>query len=111
MNIVAFSGALELGFLYGLVALGVYLSFRVLDFPDLTVDGSLPLGAAVVAALIVKGIPPLIATGLAAGAMAECYEAGVYTVSDTGIKWENQDLFEEIRCKYNPGTVDSIYCG
>jgi len=67
MNIVAFSGALELGFLYGLVALGVYLSFRVLDFPDLTVDGSFPLGAAVVAALIVKGVPPLIATGLAAG--------------------------------------------
>lgn len=70
MNIVAFSGALELGFLYGLVALGIYLSFRVLDFPDLTVDGSFPLGAAVVAALIVKGIPPLIATGLAAGAGA-----------------------------------------
>jgi putative ABC transport system permease protein len=70
MNIVAFSGALELGFLYGLVALGVYLSFRVLDFPDLTVDGSFPLGAAVVAALIVKGIPPLIATVLAVGAGA-----------------------------------------
>ena len=70
MNIVAFSGALELGFLYGLVALGVYLSFRVLDFPDLTVDGSFPLGAAVVAALIIKGVPPLIATGLAAGAGA-----------------------------------------
>lgn len=70
MNIVAFSGALELGFLYGLVALGVYLSFRVLDFPDLTVDGSFPLGAAVVAALIIKGVPPLIATGFAAGAGA-----------------------------------------
>ena len=70
MNIVAFSGALELGFLYGLVALGVYLSFRVLDFPDLTVDGSFPLGAAVVAALIIKGVPPLIATGIAAGAGA-----------------------------------------
>ena len=70
MNIVAFSGALELGFLYGLVALGVYLSFRVLDFPDLTVDGSFPLGAAVGAALIVKGVPPLLATGLAVGAGA-----------------------------------------
>ena len=72
MNIVAFSGALELGFLYGLVALGVYLSFRVLDFPDLTVDGSFPLGGAVVAALIVKGVPPLVATGVAfvAGAIA-----------------------------------------
>ena len=72
MNIVAFSGALELGFLYGLVALGVYLSFRVLDFPDLTVDGSFPLGGAVVAALIIKGVPPLVATGVAvvAGAIA-----------------------------------------
>ncbi len=70
MNIVAFSGALELGFLYGLVALGVYLSFRVLDFPDLTVDGSFPLGAAVAAELIVKGVPPLVATGVAAGAGA-----------------------------------------
>ena len=70
MNIVAFSGALELGFLYGLVALGVYLSFRVLDFPDLTVDGSFPLGASVVATLITKGVPPLIATGIAAGAGA-----------------------------------------
>lgn len=45
MNIAALSGALELGLLYGLVAFGVYLSFRVLDFPDLTVDGSFPLGA------------------------------------------------------------------
>ena len=70
MNIVAFSGALELGFLYGLVALGVYLSFRVLDFPDLTVDGSFPLGGAVAAVLIVKGVPPLIATLIAAGAGA-----------------------------------------
>ena len=70
MNIVAFSGALEFGFLYGLVALGVYLSFRVLDFPDLTVDGSFPLGGAVAAVLIVKGVPPLIATLIAAGAGA-----------------------------------------
>jgi putative tryptophan/tyrosine transport system permease protein len=68
MNLVALSGAIELGLLYGLVALGVYLSFRVLDFPDLTADGSFPLGAAVAATLIVKGVPPLLATGLALGA-------------------------------------------
>jgi putative tryptophan/tyrosine transport system permease protein len=72
MNIVAFSGALELGFLYGLVALGIYISFRVLDFPDLTVDGSFPLGGAIAAALILKGVPPIVATLMAivAGAIA-----------------------------------------
>lgn len=45
-------GAVELGLIYALVAMGVYLSFRILDFPDLTVDGSFPLGAAVCAAII-----------------------------------------------------------
>jgi putative ABC transport system permease protein len=54
------------------VALGVFLSFRVLNFPDLTVDGSFPLGAAVVASAIVGGIDPWLATLLAilAGALA-----------------------------------------
>jgi putative ABC transport system permease protein len=72
MNIVALSGAVELGLLYGLVALGVYLSFRILNFPDLTVDGSFPLGGAMAATLIVKGVPPLLATALAivAGGLA-----------------------------------------
>ncbi len=65
-------GALELGLVYGLVALGVFLSFRVLNFPDLTVDGSFPLGAAVAASAIVAGIDPYLATLLAilAGALA-----------------------------------------
>lgn len=65
MNHVAFLGAIEIGFVYGLVALGVYLSFRILNFPDLTVDGSFPLGAAVAATLIVNGMDPYLATGLA----------------------------------------------
>jgi putative tryptophan/tyrosine transport system permease protein len=68
MNIVALAGAIELGLLYGLVALGVYLSFRVLDFPDLTADGSFPLGGAVAATLIVRGVSPLVATAIAFGA-------------------------------------------
>ncbi|HCC24219.1 MAG TPA: ABC transporter permease [Holosporales bacterium] len=55
-------GAVELGLLYGLVAMGVWLSFRILDFPDLTVDGSFPLGAAVCAILIVSGVDPWVAT-------------------------------------------------
>ena len=62
MNLIQFMGAVELGLLYGLVAMGVLLSFRVLDFPDLTVDGSFPLGAAVCAILIVSGVNPWVAT-------------------------------------------------
>tara|TARA_Y100000588_G_scaffold385142_1_gene477820 strand:+ start:551 stop:1198 length:648 start_codon:yes stop_codon:yes gene_type:complete len=71
MSAFAFFGALEIGLIYGLVALGVYLTFRVLDFPDLSVDGSFPMGAAVAATAIVAGINPWIATGMAviAGSM------------------------------------------
>ncbi|ARN66323.1 ABC transporter permease [Vibrio vulnificus] len=71
MSAFAFFGALEIGLLYGLVALGVYLTFRVLDFPDLSVDGSFPMGAAVAATAIVAGVNPWLATGMAilAGAM------------------------------------------
>lgn len=65
MSAFAFFGALEIGFVYGLVALGVYLTFRVLDFPDLSVDGSFPMGAAVAATAIVVGINPWFATALA----------------------------------------------
>lgn len=72
MNLVAFVGAIEIGLVFGLVALGVFLSFRVLNFPDLTVDGSFPLGAAVTATLIVNGADPYLATAVAiiAGALA-----------------------------------------
>ncbi|CAM2898937.1 MULTISPECIES: ABC transporter permease [Vibrio] len=65
MSAFAFFGALEIGLLYGLVALGVYLTFRVLDFPDLSVDGSFPMGAAVAATAIVAGINPWVATAMA----------------------------------------------
>ncbi len=66
-------GALEQGFIFGLMSLGVYLTFRVLDFPDLSVDGTLPLGAAVYAAIVVAGGSPFLGVttaffaGLAAG--------------------------------------------
>jgi len=72
MSLFAFLGAIEIGLIYALVALGVFLSFRVLNFPDLTVDGSFPLGGAVAAALIVGGFNPFLATALAvvAGAAA-----------------------------------------
>lgn len=62
MSLIAFLGTLETGLIFALVALGVYLSFRILQFPDLTVDGSFPLGAAVSAILIVNGVNPFPAT-------------------------------------------------
>ncbi|MEM6462026.1 MAG: ABC transporter permease [Pseudomonadota bacterium] len=76
MTFFAFMGAIEVGLIFGLVAMGVYLSFRVLDFPDLTVDGSFPLGAAVSAVAILHGINPYLATLLAALAG---YAAGFVT--------------------------------
>ncbi|GAB4175660.1 MAG: ABC transporter permease [Geothermobacteraceae bacterium] len=68
MTFYAFMGALEQGFAYGFLVLGVFLTFRVLDFPDLTVDGSLPLGAAVSAVAIGAGIDPWASLLLAFGA-------------------------------------------
>ncbi len=62
MQFLQFTGALELGLIYGLVALAAYLTFRVINFPDLTVDGSFTLGAAISAILILKGLNPVIAT-------------------------------------------------
>ena len=72
MSQIAFWGAVELGLVFSFVAIGVYLAFRVLDFPDLTVDGSFPLGAAVTAVLILAGINAWAAAGVAmlAGAAA-----------------------------------------
>lgn len=72
MTSVLFLGALEIGLIYALVALGVLISFRILDFPDLTADGSFPLGGAVCAVCIVNGVDPWLATIAAAfaGALA-----------------------------------------
>ena len=53
------------GLVFGLVAVGVYLTFRVLSFPDLSVDGSFPLGGAIAAVLIVSGVDPFLATACA----------------------------------------------
>lgn len=65
MSAIAFWGAVELGLIFAFVSLGVYLTFRILDFPDLTVDGSFPLGAAVAAVLIINGFNPWFATAAA----------------------------------------------
>jgi putative ABC transport system permease protein len=66
LSTIAFFGAVEIGLIYAFVGLGVFLSFRVLDFPDLTVDGSFPLGAGVAAVTILAGVNPWLATLIAA---------------------------------------------
>jgi putative ABC transport system permease protein len=72
MSLFSLFGALEIGLIFSLVALGVFISFRLLRFPDLTVDGSFPLGGAVCAVLIANGMDPFSATliATAAGALA-----------------------------------------
>lgn len=73
--LVSMVGSFELGLLYALMALGVYLTFRILNFPDLTVDGSFTTGAGIAGTMILAGYSPWISTiaaffgGLAAGAV------------------------------------------
>jgi len=76
MSWYTFVGALEQGFIFGLMSLGVYLTFRVLDFPDLSVDGTLPLGAGVSAAIITSGGDPYFS---ACAAFAAGILAGAFT--------------------------------
>ena len=60
------------GFIYAILSYGIYITYKILDFPDLTVDGSFPLGAAVTALLLVKGVNPYLTllAALAVGAAA-----------------------------------------
>ena len=51
---------LEQGLIYGILSLGVYITYKILDFPDLTVDGSFPLGAAVTACMLTRGVNPYL---------------------------------------------------
>ena len=76
-------GVLEIGLIYAIVAIAVFITFRIIDFPDLTVDGSFTLGAAVSAAMIASGYNPYIATMVAICAGA-C--AGVVT-GYLNVKW------------------------
>src|ERR1041385_1255425 len=71
-------GALTLGFILSLLALGVFISFRIFDFPDITADGSITLGAALAALLLVKGINPVFAS---AAAFAGGFVAGTVTAT------------------------------
>ena len=60
-------GALTLGLILALLALGVYVSFRIFNMPDLTAEGSVTLGASVAAVMIVSGHNPVLATAAGAG--------------------------------------------
>ena len=71
-------GALTLGFILSLLALGVFISFRIFDFPDITADGSITVGAAIAALLLVKGINPVVAS---AAAFAGGFVAGTVTAT------------------------------
>ena len=83
MSFLASLGALELGFIYSLVALGVFISFRILRFPDLTVDGTFATGGAVAALMISQGYDPFLASLCAA-------LAGAFAGAITG--WLNTKL-------------------
>lgn len=78
---LALFGSVEQGIIYAIMALGVYLTFRVLDFPDLTVDGSFVTGGATAAMMIVLGYNPIIATlaAIAAGFIAGCMTGLLHT--------------------------------
>lgn len=70
---IILQGILKEGMIYAIMALGVYITYKILDFPDLSVDGTFPLGSAVTAMLLVKDVNPYIAmiasmlTGAVAG--------------------------------------------
>lgn len=74
-------GTLEQGLMYAIMVLGVYLTYRVLDYADLSVDGSFTLGAATAAILIFEGVNPWIATGLAfiSGSLAGVFTGILHT--------------------------------
>ncbi len=80
-------GVLEQGFIYGILALGIYITYSILDFPDLSVDGTFPLGAAMTAMLIFHGVNPWLAilasflTGCFAGFLTGIFHV-VFKIKD-----------------------------
>lgn len=83
---------LEQGMIYAIMALGVYITYKILDFPDLTVDGSFPMGAAITCILISKGVNPLLTLPI-------CFLAGVCIGILTGVihvKLKVRDLLSGI---------------
>lgn len=78
--------------IYAIMALGVYITYKILDFPDLTVDGSFPMGAAIACILIVKGVSPILTLPI-------CFAAGAFVGMLTGlihVKLKVRDLLSGI---------------
>lgn len=83
---------LEQGMIYAIMALGVYITYKILDFPDLTVDGSFPLGAAITAVMITKGMHPILT-------LVVSFVAGAFVGMLTGlihVKCKVRDLLSGI---------------
>ena len=81
--------AVAKGLIWGLMALGVYITFKILDFPDLTVDGSLCTGGAVAAVMIVNGIPAPVALvgALIAGGVTGAVTGILHTKMGIPVFW------------------------
>ncbi|WP_207215466.1 ABC transporter permease [Rickettsiales endosymbiont of Peranema trichophorum] len=81
MSVSEIAMSLEIGLIYGIIAIGIYLTFRVIDFPDLTCDGSFALGGAVTSVLIVYGYPPFFTLVIAmfAGGIAGSVSGVLYS--------------------------------
>lgn len=87
-----FIGILEEGLIYAIMALGVYITYKILDFPDLSVDGTFPMGAALTASAIIAGVPPVLTLPLAfaVGAFAGCVTGFIH------VKLKVRDLLSGI---------------
>lgn len=81
MSFNVWLGAIATGLAFGFVAMGVFITFRVLDFPDLTIDGALPLGASIAAVMITAGVNPYLTlpAAFAAGSLAGICTATIAT--------------------------------
>lgn len=83
---------LEQGFIYSIMALGMYITYKILDFPDMTVDGSFPMGAAITAVMISRGALPMLTLPI-------CFLAGGFVGVLTGfihVKFKVRDLLSGI---------------
>lgn len=85
-------GVLEEGLVYAIMALGVYITYKILDFPDLSVDGTFPLGGAVTVTLILAGLNPVatLLIAFAIGALAGCITGFIH------VKLKVRDLLSGI---------------
>ena len=109
MNFI--TSILEQGLIYGILALGIYITYKILDFPDLTVDGSFPLGAAITAALLTRGMTFFVIKYIVVWALA--FVAAVILnrtiwrkVLSTTAVGDAEDQFDR-RCRLNGGPVSS----